>query len=303
MSVAILVPGQGLELADVANAWYAASGESRRLLDLAAAQLQQPVTRLLHGAGLALRHTERYQPVMTALCSGILHEVERRVGIADVALGHSLGELVACVAAGILTSDDAVVAAGLRGRLMARESARHPGGMLALRATIDEAQEAVAFAATAGRLCIAAVNARDQQVVSGDHAALRAIPARFAPVTIATDGAWHSPAMMDAVEEFRAGLEALCRPPTRARWIANRTGAFVASPDQPPSLLAAQLTQPVQWVSSLETLGAIGVDCIITLGPAKAQRTLARRTLGEAVRFVPVELPEDLAHLEEALVA
>lgn len=303
MSVAVLVPGQGLDLIGVASAWYAASVESRRLLDLASAQVQLPVPRLLHGAGLALRQTQYYQPVMTALCCGILHEIEQRTGTADVTLGHSLGELVACVAAGILTSDDAVAAAVLRGRLMARESSSHPGGMLALQATLDAALAAVAVAATIGRVCIAALNAHDQQVVSGDHAALRAIPARCAPQMLATDGAWHSPAMAGAVDEFRRSLDVVCMPLRRARWIANRTGAFVTVHDHPPALLAAQLTQPVQWVRSLETLAASGVDCIIIVGPAKAQRTLARRTVGPGMRFLSVELPEDLTLLEQARVA
>ena len=303
MNFAVLVPGQGLDLSAPATAWYGASVATRRLLDVAAERVQQPLAHLLHGAGRALRQTECYQPVLTALCGGILHEVEQRVGAASVALGHSLGELVACVAVGVLTIDDAVAAAVLRGQLMAREAALHPGGMLALRATFEETQDAVARASTSGPICVAALNARDQHVVSGAHAALRAIPAGLNPVMIGTEGAWHSPAMQAGVDELRVALEMCCNPATRAQWISNRTGDVVVAAGHVPALLSAQLTHPVQWVRSLETLVSLGVDVVVTLGPAKAQRALSRRTLRDAIRFISVEVPEDLTLLHDVHVA
>ncbi len=302
-SFAVLAPGQGLELASVAAAWYRASVATRCLLDLAADQLQQPVSRLLHSSGFALRHTDVYQPVLTALCVGILQEVERRVGEADVALGHSLGELTACVAAGVLSDQAAVLVATQRGRLMAREAEHHPGGMLALRATVQETLAVIAETSAIGPISIAAFNAQDQHVVSGPHAALLAVPGRYAPMVIATGGAWHGPAMQDAVNEFHAVLRGAQAAPCRGRWIANRTGDLVGMGVDPVPLLSDQLTHPVQWVRSLTSLAATDVRVVVTLGPTKAQRTLARRTLGETLRLIPVELPDDLSGLVEALAA
>src|SRR4051812_26396531 len=80
--------------------------------------------------------------------------------------GHSLGELAALVAAGVLKRDDALELVVLRGRLMGE--ARN-GSMLALvGATLEDAQ---AIAAEAG-VTVANDNAPGQVVLSGDRDAL-----------------------------------------------------------------------------------------------------------------------------------
>ena len=303
MTIAVLFPGQGTDLAAVAGAWYKDSPPARRLLDRTVDQLRIPAQRLLHGSGLALRDTQTYQPVLVAVCVAILRELESRIGRVAFTAGHSLGELPACVAAGSLRDEDAVSLAAIRGGLMAREAARFPGGMLALRTSVDSAHEALAIAAMAGPVSLAANNAPDEQVLSGSHDALRAVPQRFTPSLLATGGAWHSSAMAGALDEFRAALDAVCTPLSRAAWLTNRTGEVAARGADPAPLLAEQLTHPVQWMRTLHALRALGVRTLVTLGPSKALRGLAHRTLGDTIALISVELPRDLSRAEEALAA
>jgi len=209
MSLALLFPGQGVNVAAVAGEWYARSTPTRALLDQAARHVGIPVGRLLHASGHALQNTATYQPVLTALSIGALLELTLRGVRADVVAGHSLGEIAALVAASAIHPEDAVALAATRGRAMARAAAESPGGMLALgvrsRAEVDEA---VACARLHGRAQIAAHNAPDEWVLAGDWPALRAVPPRFAPVPLHTGGAWHSVAMEAAMSEYRTALGA-----------------------------------------------------------------------------------------------
>jgi [acyl-carrier-protein] S-malonyltransferase len=290
----VLFPGQGLALATCAAEWRSASTVVSELLDVAAEAVKVPMARLLHGSGVALRRTECYQPVLTALCAGVLAEFETRHGVASYTLGHSLGELPACVAAGVFSPRDAVTVAAARGALMAREAQRHPGGVVVLRATRAEAETIVARASAYGTIVIAAFNALDQHVVSGDHAALRAVPVSAHPLPLDGGGAWHSPAMRGAEEEFARVVQAHARAPSRARWIANAHASVVMDGAAVVPTLTGQLTRPVQWMRSLEALRVEGVRTVVTVGPTRSMRTLAARTLGDWVRLVPMEHPNDL---------
>jgi len=88
-----------------------------------------------------------------------------------------------------------------------------------------------------GYVAIAAWNARDEIVLTGAPAALAAaaavVPSRPIPVA----GAWHSPAMNDAVEELRAALHAAPRRRLACPLLANRDG-LPAAEDTIPDLLA-----------------------------------------------------------------
>ena len=122
--------------------------------------------------------------------------------------GHSLGELGALAAAGVLTVDDALELVVLRGRLMAEADDR--GSMIALVGA--DADEADAIAAAAD-LTVANDNAPGQIVLAGDpdhfERAEAEAEASSASRTIRLPvaGAFHSPSMAPAVAPFRAALD------------------------------------------------------------------------------------------------
>ena len=112
-----------------------------------------------------------------------------------MAAGHSLGELGALTAAGVLDTNDALELVVLRGRLMAE--ADDSGSMLALLGGSIEDAEAIAQAAG---VTVANDNAPGQVVLSGERGALeeaeeaaREYNVRARPLDVA--GAFHSPRM------------------------------------------------------------------------------------------------------------
>ncbi len=301
MRIAFLFPGQGSDVARVGQEWLERSARARLLLEVAARHVGLEVAQLFTEGGRRLEPTEVQQPVMTALSLAI-HEELAAAGVrSDLVAGHSLGEVAACAAAGTMDAERAVAVAAARGRLMARESKAHPGGMVALWTDRREtAEEALAVARAHGMAAIAAHNSVEQWVIAGDPAALRAVAQHYASTPLPVGGPWHTDAMAGAAAEFEAVLRQALHGPIRTPVVCNRTGAVVTDAAALPGLLAGQLTHPVEWEATMRTLGAEEVAHIVVVGPGKALRALARRGLGEVAHY-GAERPDDLDPIREAL--
>jgi malonyl CoA-acyl carrier protein transacylase len=196
--------------------------------------------------------------------------------------GHSLGELTALVAAGMLDEDDGLRLVALRGRLMAETAAARPdGGMLAvLGATPTD----VSSIAERHGVALANDNAPGQVVVSGPRESLRAAAAdaREAGIrAMALDvaGAFHSPDMVAAEAPFLAALrEVQVHEPRIAAFSSSGEGLFVDVPVQ----LSRALSRPVRWRQTLEALRRFGATRFIDVGPGAVLARLVPRTLPNA---------------------
>jgi [acyl-carrier-protein] S-malonyltransferase len=298
VSVAFLFPGQGTEHVgmglDLEARWPAAAA----LIAYAGRAAGVDARALLARGGRDLERTDVIQPLLVATCLAF-EQVLREAGIRPAFVaGHSVGELAAWSSAGGIEATTAIDLAAVRGRLMAREAARHPGGMLALP-DADEGTVAAALACGSehGAVVLAAHNAPRQWVLTGDAPALRAIASAFPATRLPVKGAWHGPAMAGAVDELREVLRSAPTSPLRSRFVGNASGELLGD-DGVADSLAAQLIRPVRWTRVLETLVRAGVTQVVTIGPGKILRALARQTLGDGVR---VHTTEDAGDLERAL--
>ncbi len=204
------------------------------------------------------------------------------------AAGHSLGELAALAAAGVLAREDALKLVVLRGELMA--DADDVGSMLALVGATQEDAEAVA--AEAG-VTVANDNAPGQVVLSGPRdklavaeEAARERGRRALPLDVA--GAFHSPSMEPAVQPFRAALdETELHEAAFPVYSCASTEPFADVRAE----LAAALTKPVRWRETVLALHDAGAQRFVEVGPGKVLARLGKRILPD----FPVETPE-LAH-------
>jgi [acyl-carrier-protein] S-malonyltransferase len=206
------------------------------------------------------------------------------------AAGHSLGELAALAAAGVLAREDALRLVVLRGELMA--DADDVGSMLALVGASQEDAEAVA--AEAG-VTVANDNAPGQVVLSGPRDKLARAEElakergrRALPLDVA--GAFHSPSMEPAVQPFRAALD-------ETELHDAAFPVFSCASTQPfadvRAELAAALTKPVRWRETVLALHEAGARRFVEVGPGKVLARLGKRIVPD----VPVETPaEELAH-------
>jgi [acyl-carrier-protein] S-malonyltransferase len=209
---------------------------------------------------------------------------------AAAAAGHSLGELAALAAAGVLERDDALRLVTLRGMLMAE--ADTDGSMLALVGADQEDAEAVAAAAG---ITVANDNAPGQVVLSGPRdklqiaeEAARERGKRAIPVDVA--GAFHSPSMEPAVEPFRRALdETEIHEPAFPVFSCASTEPF----EDVRAELAGALIRPVRWRETVIALHEAGGRRFVEVGPGKVLARLGKRILPDC----PVETPaEELAH-------
>jgi [acyl-carrier-protein] S-malonyltransferase len=269
MSTAILFPGQGSQVPGMRQTVEQAWPE---LLDLLAQQMEpDPFARAEEG-------TEFAQPAI--FCASLAGWRLLGEPPASFMAGHSLGELGALVAAGVLTPEDGVRLVVLRGALMA-EAGRQAGdgGMLALLGS-GAAEHAEELASAHG-LSVANDNSPQQVVLSGARSALPAAAEaarelRLRPLELAVTGAFHSPMMASAAPRFAAALaETEVRPAS-----AIVLSAVTAEPfDDVRERLVQGLTRPVRWRETLLALHALGADRFIETGPGRILTGLAKRTL------------------------
>lgn len=289
-AVAFLFPGQGARNVLGAVTFARATPGGAALLRRAEAAVGLDAHGLAAFAGRALERTEVLQPVLTAVSLAV-HAQLREAGLVPaVVLGHSLGELAAWAAAGTFSDEEAVDLAARRGALMAAAAAEAPGRLVALP-SLEAARAALARSPA---LDLAAVNAPDEVVVCGPTEALASLGGRVVPVS----GPWHGRAMRSVVAPFRAALEATSPRVPRVSLVQNADGAR-AGPS--PLGLAEQLAQPVQFVAALQTVAALGVDTLVTVGPGLVLRGLVRRVLGASVRVLTTEDGADLSRTVQAL--
>jgi malonyl CoA-acyl carrier protein transacylase len=204
--------------------------------------------------------------------------------------GHSLGELSALAAAGVLDDHDALELVMLRGDLMAQAADRaRDGGMLAvLKATVEQAQQL----ADAHGVTLANDNSPGQVVLSGRagllaEAALAAREMRVRAIVLDVAGAFHSPDMASACPEFRRAL---------GRASIHDTGAVVISGltarpfEDVRGQLVAALTRPVRWRETMSALHAAGAQAFVDVGPDEVLARLVPRNLPDFKGITIAEL-------------
>lgn len=190
------------------------------------------------------------------------------------AAGHSLGELAALAAAGVLSLEDALALVVLRGRLMAEADPR--GSMVALVGA--SAADAAAIAQDTG-VAIANDNAPGQIVLSGPRECLAGVEAaavqrgvRARPLPVA--GAFHSPSMQPAISAFRAALDEVDLG-------APRFPVYSCTSARPftdvRAELAASLVRPVRWRETFVALHEAGWSAFVETGPGRVLAGLGRR--------------------------
>ena len=240
-----------------------------------------------------LNDTRQTQPCLftTSLASlRALEEAFARRGerlTPAVVAGHSVGEYAALVAAGVLPFGDALQLVALRGTLMA--DAGQPGGMTAVIGLNRETvASAVVEAGLSAQLVIANDNAPGQVVISGSTAALERISApltragarRVIPLKVS--GPFHSPAMAPVGERLASALSEATWHDADPPMVSNVTAEPVRDATEIRSLLARQVSSPVEWARSVRRMVADGVDTFLECGPGGALTGMVRRIAPEA---------------------
>lgn len=301
--IVVVCPGQGSQTPGFLAPWLAEPSFADRLAALSDAA---EVDLAVHGTESdadTIRDTAIAQPLIVAagiLAFGALVADGRAERVGGVA-GHSVGEITAAAATGVLGEADAMRFVAARGRAMADAAALAPTGMSAVIGA-DEADLLARLEALG--LEPANFNGGGQVVVAGAVDALEQLKAeppagaRVIPLQVA--GAFHTRYMQPAREQLADVATSLTvSDPGITLW-TNRDGAQVGSGAEFLDLLVGQVASPVRWDRCMESFAAAGVTGIIELAPAGALVGLAKRAL-KGVPTVAVKSPDDLPAASELL--
>ena len=205
----------------------------------------------------------------------------------DMAMGHSVGEYGALVAAGALPFEDSLEAVSARGREMTRLSLGDNGRMAAVFAPLAEIERLLKT--IDGYVVIANVNSYTQAVIGGtvkaiDQAIEMFLKAGYNAVPLQVSHAFHTSIVAAASEPLRRMMERLRLQRPTLPIITNVTGKFYSTgPDCVPQmldLLARQVASPVQFVQGLHTLYEAGARVFVETGPKKALQGFVEDVLG-----------------------
>jgi [acyl-carrier-protein] S-malonyltransferase len=292
---AVIFPGQGAAVPGAGERWR--DHEAWAIVEQAEALLERPLGRLLLDADADELSTTRASQLAVLLTSLLGWQAfSAEVDEQPVAFaGHSLGQITALLAAGVVDREDGLRLAARRADVSQDSADANPGRMAALvGAKID----------TAERVCadidvwVANDNAPGQVVIAGTAEGLEEAATRAKAmgvkrtIPLAVGHAFHTPLLADAAEALRPLLDTLGFHEGSAPVVANTDALAHADPDCWPEQLTEHLTKPVRWRECQRTLGAMGIDTFVEIGPGKVLAGLAKRTLPE-VRVLNVAVPDD----------
>lgn len=240
-------------------------------------------TLCLRGPETKLRQSKYLQPLLVCVSLGYYQALAEHGLQPDIVLGHSLGEITALGAAGVVTPTEAVAVAAKRGALMDEAALMVPGGMVAV--TTHQRWELLQWLAAnyADRQVVMANdNAPSQIVLSGESNALSCCAEAISQQRLgkcqrlSISGPWHSPILELARQKFEQWVQSLAFRPPQTKLLMNLGAECVQDPDQIRRHLGDILVSPVRWADCMTYLRTLAPGALFEVGPGRILTGLAR---------------------------
>jgi [acyl-carrier-protein] S-malonyltransferase len=279
---AYVFPGQGSQFRGMGQELYQQSEQARQLFDQANQVLGYDLTRIMfEGTDEDLKQTIYTQPAV--FLHGVVLALTTDSFNPDMVAGHSLGELSALTAAGVLSFADGLRLASVRATAMQRACELVPSSMAAVLGLADDVIEQVCADITGEIVVPANYNCPGQVVISGSVAGLQLAEERLKAagakrvVPLAVGGAFHSPFMEPAQTEFAEAVERMPFSAPRCPVYQNVDAQPTTDPARIKANLIAQLTSPVRWTQSIERIVSDGASTFTECGPGKVLQGLIKK--------------------------
>lgn len=279
---AYIFPGQGAQFTGMGLDLYENSPMAQELFEKANEILGFCITDIMfEGTADQLKQTNVTQPAIF-LHSVILAKVLGDSFQPEMVAGHSLGEISALVAAGVLSFEDGLQLVSKRASAMQKACEIMPSTMAAVLGLDDEIVAQVCNDVD-GVVVAANYNCPGQLVISGEVSAVKKAcelltekGARRALI-LPVGGAFHSPMMEPAREELAAAIKGTHFNEPNCAVYQNVPAKAVTSASEIKENLMKQLTAPVKWTQSIQSMIADGGTEFIEVGPGKVLQGLMRK--------------------------
>jgi [acyl-carrier-protein] S-malonyltransferase len=301
--IALLAPGQGSQSPGMLAPWLEIDGAEQRVAGWSEAVGLDLIHLGTTASADEIQDTAVTQPLVVALALLAFKELDRRVTLPEQApvAGHSVGELAAAAIAGVLSVDDAVSLAAVRGAAMAAACAIEPTGMSAV---LGGDPDVVLARLAELELIPANRNGAGQIVAAGPRTALEQLsaepPSGARVITLKVDGAFHTHHMAPARTILRERTATVDVANAVRPLLSNTDGSVVTDGADMLNRLVAQVTQPVRWDLCMRTLAELGVTATIELPPAGTLSGLVKRELRGTVTL-PLKTPSNIDKVADLL--
>ncbi|HYF65707.1 MAG TPA: ACP S-malonyltransferase [Herpetosiphonaceae bacterium] len=299
---AFVFPGQGSQAVGMGKELAERSAQARAIFDQANAVLGFDLAALcFEGPEDQLTATENAQPAILTVSIAVLETLRAAEGAAGLrprlVAGHSLGEYSALVAAGSLGFAEALRLVRRRGELMAASNEGTMAAVLGLE--LAPLAEICASVGEYGPCVVANQNAPGQLVISGATEAVQAAgerakaagAKRVMPLNVSA--AFHSPLMQAAAAGLAEAVAATPVGDAAIPLIANTTAQPIQSAADIRRELVEQVTAPVRWIGSVETMVDHGVTAVVEIGAGAVLNGLVKR-IAPALQRINIASADDI---------
>ncbi len=267
-------PGQGSQAVGM-SADLSKLPVGKEKFTLAEKILGWSIPEICQGDEEKLARTLYTQPCLYVVES-ILADLMRQKGHQPaVVAGHSLGEYAALYAAGVFDFETGLRLVKRRAELMDNAS----GGQMVALIGFDRQQ--LELQIQYGQDVVLANDNTDAQVViSGKPAAVEGLLAKIKvkrAVKLNVSGAFHSPLMIGAANEFQQFLKSTRFSDAKVFVLSNVEPLPTTSAATLKQRLGQQMTKGVRWREICLQLPQEGVEKVIEIGPGKVLTGLIKR--------------------------
>jgi len=295
--IALTCPGQGAQTPGFLSPWLELESFSQQIEKYSSILEMDLIHFGTEADAETIKDTKIAQPLIVAASMAsyaVLVEALKDDSVIAGVAGHSVGEIAAANIAGVLDTEAALMFVKARGEQMARAATLEASSMAAV---VGGEQEIVLDHLTNLGLFAANYNGKGQIVAAGSSAKIQELidtpPPGTRVVGLAVAGAFHTSFMETAKVELGSLASSIRTENPKLLLWSNSDGARVDSGDKFLELLINQVSNPVRWDLTMDSMVSDGVSAVIELLPAGTLTGIAKRAM-PGVATLALKSPEDL---------
>lgn len=308
----MLYPGQGSQQPGMGQFLFNNFKLAEQTFEEASDAIQLNLKKLcFEGPESELALTENTQPALLCVSTALDRILKAEYGIQiQAAAGHSIGEYAAMVSAGVFPFELGMQAVRLRGKAMQSAVPVGAGGMLAVlgldSGQVQELCKTVVEKSGFSPLSPANDNCPGQIVISGNKKAIEWLIENFKPemisgevrrakfIPLAVSAPFHCAMMLPAEKvmgDFFSSIEFMT---PQFPIVQNYTAKFVTDPSLLKSNLINQISAPVLWTQSMQTLIEKDFTQCVECGHGKVLNGLLKKINSEKFHVININSIDDL---------
>lgn len=280
---ALVFPGQGAQKLGMGKDLYENSSVAKKVFETANKVLGYDIANLcFNGAEEELMKTINSQPCIVTVSIAALEAMKEKLNIKiDCCAGHSLGEYVALYAAGAIDLETVLKLIQKRAILM-NEAAEKTSGSMAAVLGLDN-ETVINLTNQMKNVYVANFNSPGQVVITGDKEEIAKNIDKFKEagakrvLPLAVSGAFHSPLMNSASEEFVNFVEQFEFKNTEVPVYTNVDAKATTNGGELRNKLPKQIHSSVLWTQTIENIEQNGTTKFIEIGPGKVLSGLIKK--------------------------